>query len=258
MARLSDSGYRCVLVSATGGEAGDILNPAMDRPEVREQLAQHRHMELERAARIIGYDEVIRLGYRDSGMPGSADNARQEAFVNAPIEQVLLRVVEIVRKERPVVVFGYDSHERYLHPDHLKVHELSTAVVEAAADGDWHPAAGQPWKIPLVVAPTFTVRRGRALHDAMESRGLESPLVARLEKMPAADRDAAGRVRVNVAGYIDRGRSALRAHATQIDLDGRWFAVPLDVAESAYPFEDYVVLSGREVAIGAAGLFEQW
>src|SRR6267143_261548 len=69
IARYHADGVRTVLVCCTGGEAGDILNPAMDRPEVRERLNDVRMEELARATEVIGYDEVVMLGYRDSGMP---------------------------------------------------------------------------------------------------------------------------------------------------------------------------------------------
>jgi len=87
VARYKEEGARSVLVCCTGGEAGDILNPAMDRPEVIENLKAVRAEELAASARIIGYDEVVMLGYRDSGMTDSEDNARPEAFANAPLEE---------------------------------------------------------------------------------------------------------------------------------------------------------------------------
>ena len=255
MARLADAGVRCVLVCATGGEAGDILNPAMDRPGVADNIREYRRKELATAAAIIGYGEVVHLGYRDSGMPGSQDNANPAAFVNASTSEVLKRVVEVVRRVRPDVVFGYDAHERYPHPDHLKIHEISVAVAEVAADPTRFGDIGTAWDVPVVVAPTFTVRRARAIHEEMMRRGLESPLAGRLAE-PPPKREAKELVRVNVAGYIERARRALKAHATQIDPDGRWFAVPLDVAESVYPFEDFLVLNGSPSVGWADDLFE--
>jgi mycothiol S-conjugate amidase len=258
MARLADAGLRCVLVCATGGEAGDVLNPAMDHPGVLERLTELRREELAAAAAIIGYGEVIHLGYRDSGMPGSADNRNPRAFVNAALDEALLRVVEIVRRERPDVVFGYDSHSRYPHPDHLKVHELTVAVSEAAADPAWYPEAGPEWTIPLVVAPTFTSRRALALHEAMEARGLDSPLAGRVADLPPDAHEPDDLVRVNVAGFVARARRALRAHRTQVDPNGQWFAVPRAVVEVAYPYEDFVVISAPGGAVAVDGVFESW
>jgi mycothiol S-conjugate amidase len=257
MGRLADAGFRCVLVCATGGEAGDVLNPAMDLPGVAENIAEYRRKELAVAASIIGYGEIVHLGYRDSGMPGSEHNAHPLAFVNAATNAALETVVEVVRRVRPEVVFGYADNKRYPHPDHLKVHELTVALTAAAADPSRYAGAGPPWKIPLVVAPKVTVRRTRALHDEMVRRGLESPLAGRLNERSRAD-DTDVTVRVNVAGYVERARNALAAHATQIDPGGHWFAVPLDVVESAYPFEDFLVLDGSPSVGWMADLFESW
>ncbi len=111
VARYHADGVRTVLVCCTGGEEGDILNPAMDRPEVRADLEAVRRQELDAAAEIIGYDEVVMLGYRDSGMPDSEANARPEAFANAPLDEAVGRLVEIIRRERPQVVVTYGDDQ---------------------------------------------------------------------------------------------------------------------------------------------------
>src|SRR5580700_1761771 len=89
VARYHDQGVYTVLVCCTGGEEGDILNPAMDRPEVKENIAEFRRLELEASAKIIGYDELIWLGYRDSGMPESEANRNPESFAMAPLEEAV-------------------------------------------------------------------------------------------------------------------------------------------------------------------------
>lgn len=241
VARLVDEGARAVLVTATGGEAGDILNPEMDRPEVARRLAEIRAEELAAAARIIGFSEIVMLGYRDSGMPDSPDNRREDAFCNQPFETVLGRVVEVVRRIRPDVVLGYDDHEFYPHPDHLRVHQISMALAEAAADEDRFPDAGEPWRVERVYAPIFTRDRILALHTAMlESTG-ESPFAAWIERGVGGDEGRA-MFKFDVTGYIDRGRKALMAHRTQVDPDGFWFAVPTSVIEAVYPWEDFELL----------------
>ena len=242
VAKLVDEGVRAVLVTATGGEAGDILNPAMDTPEVMEHLTEVRQAELKEAARIIGYEHVEMLGYRDSGMPDSPDNARPDAFCNQPMDHVLERIVTIVRRERPEVVLGYDAHEFYPHPDHLRIHDLSLRLVEAALDGDRYPDAGEPWEISKLYAPVFASARLQVLHEAMVARTGESPFTNWLERLDGYDEPARHMMRYNVSGYIERGRDALRAHRTQVEPDGFWFSVPTDVVESVYPWEDFELL----------------
>ncbi len=245
VARYAASGVRCVLVTATGGEAGDVLNPAMDRPGVKERLAELRRRELEAAAKIIGYHRVVELGYRDSGMPDSEHNGHPAAFVNVPFDEVLGRVVSLVREERPEVVIGYDEHVRYPHPDHIRVHDLSRAVFEAAADPDRFPDAGEPWAIRRLFAPTFTVRRLQHLHDAMLAAGLESPFDDRL-KRHGDDPDPELGAQIDVSPWIEVARDALRAHETQVDPDGFWFKVPADVIRSVYPYEDFELMAARD------------
>lgn len=242
VSKLVDEGARAVLVTATGGEAGDILNPAMDTPEVTSRLAEVRYRELRLAADIIGYDTVEMLGYRDSGMPDSVDNSRSDAFCNQDFEEVLERVVAIVRREHPSVVLGYDAHEFYPHPDHLRIHDLTVHVAAAAADAQRFPDAGEPWKISKVYAPIFTGLRIRALHEAMLERTGESPFDGWLDRLDGFTDPQRRTMRIDVTGYIDRGRDALRAHRTQVDPDGFWFKVPTSVVESVYPWEDFELM----------------
>ena len=242
VAKLVDKGARAVLVTATGGEAGDILNPAMDRPEVVGRLAEVRAEELAHAARIIGYSTVEMLGYRDSGMPNSPDNARREAFCNQDLEEVLGRVVEITRRERPSVILGYDAHEFYPHPDHLRIHELTVRIADAAADPDRFPDAGDPWTVSKVYAPIFTSERIQALHQAMLENAGESPFDGWLDRLDGYTDPERRTMRYDVTGYVDQGREALRAHRTQVDPDGFWFKVPTEVVESVYPWEDFELI----------------
>src|ERR1700733_4263056 len=111
VARYHAEGVRTVLVTCTGGEAGDILNPAMDRPEVRDRLAEVRLEELRRATEIIGYDELVMLGYRDSGMPGTPENEDPRSFAQAPEDEAVERLVRIIRTFRPQVVVTYPEDQ---------------------------------------------------------------------------------------------------------------------------------------------------
>lgn len=245
VAKYVDSGVRAVLVTATGGEAGDILNPAMDVPGVKEDLPSIRRKELDEAAAIIGYDEVLLLGYRDSGMPDTEHNGRPDAFTNANHDEVLARLVGIVRRERPHVVLGYDSHERYPHPDHLAIHRYGVEVFTAAADPGAFPDEGEPWAIQKLYAPVFSVARVTALHEAMLAAEGESPFAEWMERIDP-DADVGKRITsIEVAATLARGRDALRAHRTQVDPDGFWFRVPEELVVQAYPYEDFELLATR-------------
>ena len=142
VAKYHAEGVRTVLVCCTGGEEGDILNPAMDRPEVKADIGAVRQAELDKAAAIIGYDEVVMLGYRDSGMPDSEANANPLSFAQAPLDEAVGRLAAILRRTRPQVVVTYgDEQGGYPHPDHLRVHEITQPAVDRAADPAWEPDA---------------------------------------------------------------------------------------------------------------------
>ncbi len=241
----SDLGARCTLMVATGGEEGDILNPAMDRPEVVENLAAIRHQELEAAAAILGYSKIYRLGYRDSGMPDSEANQRLDAFTNAEEESVLDAMVAVIRRERPQVMLGYDDHEYYPHPDHIRVHDLALKAFWAAADQERFPDGGPAWAPARLYAPVFSRRRLETLHQAMLDRDLESPLARWLDRIPEGE-DSPVDVRVPIESTLSRARDALRAHATQVDPDGFWFQIPEAVVVDAYPWEDFHLLASRD------------
>src|SRR4029077_2392927 len=147
VARYSAEGVRSVLVCCTGGEEGDIHNPVMDTPEVRENIGKVRAAEVAESARIIGYSEVVMLGYRDSGMPDSEANSDPRCFAKAEFDEAVGRLVAVLRRERPQVIITYGGAQRgHPHPDHLRVHDISLPAFERAGDPEWYPEAGEPWQ----------------------------------------------------------------------------------------------------------------
>lgn len=245
VAKLHDEGVRTVLVTCTGGEEGDILNPAMDRPEVRERLHEVRRDELDRAAKIIGYDEVVLLPYRDSGMPDSEANKRPEAFANAPLDEAVGKLVEVIRRERPQVIITYnDDQTGYPHPDHLMVHDISGPAFERAGDPHWEPHLGEPWTPAKLYYTVWSRQRVLALHDKMTELGVESPFTKEWFERPSQDHRITTSVDVN--GYYHVRRDALLAHATQVDPKSPfWFGLPDEVMETIHPFDEYVLASSR-------------
>jgi mycothiol S-conjugate amidase len=235
-----EQGVRTVLVCCTGGEAGDILNPVLDTPEVRDRLHAVRMEELAIATSIIGYDEVVMLGYRDSGMPDSEHNADPRCFARAPLDEAVGRLVEIIRRERPQVVLTYpDDQSRYPHPDHLRVYEVSMAAVDAAADADAYPDLGTPWQVAKVYWSVWSRRRMEATHQAFLEHGLESPFSD--EWFAHESQDHRITTSIDVDGLYHVRSEALRAHATQIDPTSPfWFGLPDHVAAGIHPFEDYI------------------
>jgi len=246
VARYHAAGVRTVLVTCTGGEEGDILNPAMDLPEVRENIGEVRRVELERAAAIIGYDEIEWLGYRDSGMPDTPANADPRCFARAPLDEAVERLVGVIRRTRPDVIVTYPKEQSsYPHPDHLRVSEISEVAFDAAGDPTRFPDAGEAWQPLRMFYVRWSVKRVRAMHDKFLEMGLESPYgedwLERLRKAEEAPpTDVGPQVVVDVTGFASVTRESLLAHATQVDPTSRhWFGLPPDVADLVYPYEEY-------------------
>ena len=239
VAALHADGVHCVLVCCTGGEAGDVLNPVMDVPEVLSDLPAVRRAELAEAAEIIGYDEVVMLGYRDSGMKDSDHNARPEAFANADPYEAVGRLVAIIRRVRPQVIVTYpDARGEYDHPDHVQVHDVSVPAFHAAGDPDSYPEAGPVWQPSKLYYTMWSRARIAGLHEKFLELGLDSPYDEWWFERPSKDHLIT--TQVSTIDYWDVRGEALLAHATQIDPASKfWFGLPDDVARTVHPFDDY-------------------
>ncbi len=244
VAKYAAEGIGATLVCCTGGEAGDILNPAMDRPEVREQLAEVRLAELDASVAAIGYDRVDLLGYHDSGMPDTPENAREDNFWNAPLDEAVGRLVAIIRRDRPQVIVTYgDDQRHYAHPDHLKVHDITLPAFDRAGDPDWYPEAGEPWQPLKLYYTEWSPTRIMALHGKYEELGIDSPFAGDwIERIHAGEVPDRITTRIDIADHYHVREAALLAHATQVDpAESFWFGLPTDVARDAHPFDDYVL-----------------
>ncbi len=241
IARYHDEGVHTVLVCCTGGEAGDILNPAVDTPAVRENLFEVRMQELRDSADAIGYDRLHLLGYHDSGMPDTDVNARPDNFANAPLDEAVGRLVAIIRAERPQVIVTYaDDRSFYPHPDHIRVHEISGPAFDAAGDPDRFPEAGPPWQPSKMYYVGFSRRRVQALHDEFIRRGEESPY-ARWFEGDFPDDDDRFTTFVDVGDWLAKRRAALLAHRTQVDPEGFWMRLPDTTIREIFPWDEYML-----------------
>jgi mycothiol S-conjugate amidase len=178
-------------------------------------------------------------------MPGTAANADPDAFANAPLEEAIGRLVGVVRRARPQVMVTYPADQsEYPHPDHLRVHEISMAAFDAAADPARFPDAGEPFAPSKLYSTVWPRERMRLTHEKFLELGLESPFderrLARLERVDPVS------ARVSITGFEDVRGEALKAHATQVDPTSRfWFGLPPEVQREIYPFDDYFLAASR-------------
>jgi mycothiol S-conjugate amidase len=245
VARYRAEGIGATLVCCTGGEQGEVLNPAMDRPEVIADLPAVRQAELEASVAVIGYDRLELLGYLDSGMPDTEANADPRNFANAPFDEAVERLVRIIRRDRPQVVVTYpDEQGHYPHPDHLRVHEISVPAFDRAGDASWYPDSGEPWEPLKLYYTVWSRNRIVAVHEKMLELGIESPYDEKWFDRP--DEDHRITTRVDVGPFVGVRGQALLAHATQIDPESKfWFGLPDEVQAEVYPWDDYVLAASR-------------
>lgn len=251
LARYGAEGVRTVLVCCTGGEEGDLHNPSLAEPgqpfhglspeETRALLAELRPEELARSAEIIGFDHVVMLGYRDSGMPESPANDHPDSFHQAPLDDAVARLVKVIRAERPQVIITYGDDQRgYPHPDHLKVHDISLPAFERAGDPAWRPDLGPAWQPLKLYYTVWPKARLLAVHEAMIRLLGSSPFDQAWLDRPGQDDRVT--TRIHIGAFLWARSGALRAHATQVDpSEPWWFGLTDDQLADVYPWEDWVL-----------------
>jgi mycothiol S-conjugate amidase len=250
MVKYVREGAQVLVCTMTGGERGDILNPAMERPEIRANLPGIRRAEMAAAREILGVQQQF-LGLIDSGLPEGdpLPPLPEGCFALVPLAEAARPLVQAVREFRPHVILTYDENGGYPHPDHIKAHQVAIEAFEAAADPDRYPDCGEPWQpLKLYYFLTFHQDRLMALHDEMLRRGLESPYAERIAEWLKEEEEEieAGRrpphevtTRIQCGEYFEIRNQALIAHATQVDPNGGWFTVSADAQRAAWPTEDY-------------------
>jgi mycothiol S-conjugate amidase len=259
MVRYVRAGVEVLVVSCTGGERGDILNPKLaDDPHVLRDLAQVRRDEMAKAQAVLGVDHTW-LGFVDSGLPEGdpLPPLPTGCFALEPLEVTTEALVREIRRQRPHVMTTYDENGGYPHPDHVMCHKVSMAAFEAAGDPDAFPEAGAPWQpLKLYYNAGMSKERITAFHEALTERGMESHYGEWLANWSDKRPERTVTTRLDVSEYFPERDAALLAHATQIDPDGQWFAVPRDLQVEVWPWEDFeAAVSYVPIAEGEDDLF---
>ena len=248
-ARYAAEGNEVLIVTLTGGERGDILNPAMDRPGIKERMPEVRREEMAKAREILGVEQTW-LGFVDSGLPEGdpLPPLPEGSFATIPLEVATEALVKVVREFRPHVMITYDERGGYPHPDHIRCHEVSVAAYEQSGDPEAFPDAGEPWTVSkLYYTHGFIRDRMVLFSDEFARHGQESPFTEWLSKWDPSRGDLMGRVttQVECGKYFPQRDDALRAHATQIDPNGVFFAVPLEWQQRLWPTEEFELAQTR-------------
>ncbi|NEA44657.1 mycothiol conjugate amidase Mca [Streptomyces sp. SID11385] len=245
MAKYVAEGVDVLVVTCTGGERGSILNPKLQGdPYIEENIHEVRRKEMDEAREILGIRQTW-LGYVDSGLPEGdpLPPLPEGCFGLVDVEEAAGRLVREIRSFRPQVITTYDENGGYPHPDHIMTHKISMVAFEGAADAERYPEAEfgpvfQPAK--LYYNQGFNRQRTEALHEALLARGLESPYGDWLKRWEeSGHKERTLTTHVPAADYFEIRDKALIAHATQIDPDGGWFRIPMEIQKEVWPTEDF-------------------
>jgi N-acetyl-1-D-myo-inositol-2-amino-2-deoxy-alpha-D-glucopyranoside deacetylase len=242
MAMYAALGASVTLVTCTRGEEGEVLIPELSHlaANATDTLGQHRVTELALAMKELGVADHRFLGegvtlFRDSGMMGTEPNNRPDVFWQADLEEASNLLVRIIDEVKPHVLITYDEFGGYGHPDHIQAHRVAMRAAEKSA-----------WDIPKIywnVMPVSVIQEGI---DAM--KGIDSDFwgAEKAEDLPFAKDDSFVHALVDGNAYVEKKMSAMKAHATQIAVDGPFFALSNNVGLQVWGNEYYTLVKGEK------------
>lgn len=256
MAHYVAEGAQVTLITCTLGEEGEVLVPslALLAADHADQLGGWRISELATAMTELAVDDHRFLGgagrFRDSGMMGSPANAKPRAFWQADsdparFDEAVGALVEVIREVRPQVVVTYDDFGAYGHPDHIMAHRVATAAAKAAAD-EGYPAGGQPWTVSKFYWTTMPRSAMAAQLEAMKAAGGQIPFegVESVDDIPFVVADELVTTVVHAPAHGAAKMRALAAHASQIMVDGPFFALSNNLGQQVMGTEYYRLIDG--------------
>jgi N-acetyl-1-D-myo-inositol-2-amino-2-deoxy-alpha-D-glucopyranoside deacetylase len=244
MAKYAADGINVTLVTCTRGEEGEVLvdsllNLASSKDD---KLGEHREVELKNAMDELGIKDFRFLGapnkkWRDSGMMGTPQNDRKDVFWQADLDEVANELVKIILETKPQVLITYDEFGGYGHPDHIKAHQIAMRAAEIASQQDW-----QVSKIYWNTTPRSVIQMGI---DKMKEVGSEFFGAENADDLPFAKPDELVTSVVKAPEYVPHKLAAMKAHATQISVDGPFFALSNNLGLSVWGDEYYTLVKGE-------------
>ena len=247
MAKYADLGAQVTLVTCTRGEEGEVLvselaSLASDKDD---KLGEHREIELKDAMVELGIKDFRFLGapskkWRDSGMMGTPANDRGDVFWQADLDEASNELVKIILEIKPQVLITYDEFGGYGHPDHIKAHRVAMRAAELAANQGW-----QVNKIYWNTMPRSVIQMGI---EKMKEVGSDFFGAESADDLPFAKPDELVSTVVNAPEYVPAKLAAMKAHATQISVDGPFFALSNNLGLSVWGDEYYTLVKGEKAA----------
>ncbi|WP_432094145.1 N-acetyl-1-D-myo-inositol-2-amino-2-deoxy-alpha-D-glucopyranoside deacetylase [Streptomyces sp. bgisy100] len=250
MAKYAAEGARVTLVTCTLGEEGEVIPPELARlaADREDTLGAYRAGELAAAMKELGVEDHRFLGgagrYRDSGMMGVASNDRPGSFWSADVDTAAGELVAVVREVRPQVLVTYDDNGGYGHPDHIRAHHVAMRAADLAADPAYRSELGAAHTVAKIYwncLPRSVVEAGFA---RLRESGAAFPGIAEPADLPGVVDDVEVTARIDGRAHAAAKSAALRAHATQIAVDGPFFALSNDLGQPLFAEEFYRLVRG--------------
>ncbi|KUP96623.1 N-acetyl-1-D-myo-inositol-2-amino-2-deoxy-alpha-D-glucopyranoside deacetylase [Thermobifida cellulosilytica] len=256
MAKYAAEGAHVTLVTCTLGEEGEVIPPELAHLASDREggLGEYRVTELRRACAELGVRDQRFLGgrgrYRDSGMMGAPTNDRPGCFWRADVEAAAHELAAVIREVRPDVVVTYDDNGGYGHPDHIQAHRVTVRAFDLAAE---RTLPGTPWqarKLYAIAQPRTVLEESVARMQA-DPGPFTAPKA--VEDVAPGTPDALVTTRIDASAHLEAKTRAMRAHATQISVSGRRFALSNDIAQEIHAVEYFTLLRGPEPRRGPDG-----
>ena len=260
MAMYVADGAQVTLVTCTLGEEGEVLLPELSHlaSDKDDSLGVHRREELAAAMAELGVTDWRLLGgpgrFRDSGMIGTPPNDRPDCFWRTDLLVAATELVPILREVRPQVVVTYDDFGGYGHPDHIQAHRVTHYALALAEAPGFRPDLGAAWRVDKVYWTAFPRSIVRAGIEAMKAQGVDDDFTAMdPDDLPFACDDALVTTAVDATEFLPHKMAALRAHGTQVSVDGGFFALADSVGAEAFGVEYFRLVRGTPGAADSAG-----
>jgi mycothiol S-conjugate amidase len=238
LAHYAQQGIHVTLVCATRGEVGEIADPALATPET---LGEVREVELRNASQALGIADLRFLGYRDSGMIGTAENNDPRAFVNMSAETVVGQLVQIIRQIQPQVIITFDPRGGYGHPDHIAIHQHTVAAFHVAGDAAHYPETEPVWQPARLFYTVFPRSIFRTMRDELAASGVDTSQFAQMEESGAGWPDDQIHATLDVSGTIAAKWRALNSHRTQFGPENILRRIPEEKAQQMMSREHFVL-----------------
>lgn len=244
LAKYASTGVRTTLICATRGEVGEISDPELATPDT---LSSVREQELLCSAETLGIEEVIFLGYRDSGMIGTPDNEHPDAFMQADEEEVIARLVGIVRRVKPQIVLTFEPNGGYGHPDHIAIHNHTVSAFHKAAQEDCGVELGEAWRADRLIYTAIPKSFFVEMRSRLRALGEDTSDLDRFDETGIVWSDDQVDVEVDVSDVVDRKWSALQCHQTQFGPDNLFRRLP-DEDAKALMSREYFAIAWPEIS----------